>query len=197
MEYKTSNRYKVVLLGDTNVGKTSLVERWIKDTFTTNSACTVGIAFGRKDVVVDNETICIQVWDTAGQERYRSIIPSYIRNADVILICTSVLPGGSFITPKSIKYHLDMAKLVDGAKIILVGTKVDSDSLRSYYQHLLIYANINSYDLLYTSSLNNKGVKELFSNIASYCATREPSEVTHVILQNYVGATKNSCCSIL
>ena len=75
--------FKVVLLGDTNVGKTSILQRYAKDTFRTDIETTVGPQFMSKLVHLEgaDSTIKLQIWDTAGQEKYRSVTPIYYRDA--------------------------------------------------------------------------------------------------------------------
>ena len=78
--------YKLCLLGDTGVGKSSIVHRYIFKSFDPDSSSTIGAAYHSKDVIYNNECIRLQIWDTAGQERYRSLAPMYYRNASLVLI---------------------------------------------------------------------------------------------------------------
>eukprot|EP00117_Sycon_ciliatum_P016546 scpid50791/ scgid3516/ Ras-related protein Rab-22A; Rab-14 len=77
---------KLCLLGDTGVGKTCLVLRFVTNTFNENSECTVGASFMTKSMVVDNKTIKFHIWDTAGQERYRGLAPMYYRGAAAAIL---------------------------------------------------------------------------------------------------------------
>ena len=72
-------KYKVVFLGDQSVGKTSIILRFMHDTFDPNYQATIGIDFLSKTMVVDDKMVRLQLWDTAGQERFKSLIPSYIK----------------------------------------------------------------------------------------------------------------------
>ena len=72
-------KYKIVILGDQGVGKTSLLTRFMYESFEENYLSTVGIDFCSKTMYLDDRTIRLQIWDTAGQERFRTLIPSYIR----------------------------------------------------------------------------------------------------------------------
>jgi small GTP-binding protein len=84
------NTFKVVLLGDSAVGKTSLVKRYIFDAFEIGECMTIGASFFNKNIKhkykEEEKEINLQIWDTAGQERFRSMIPMYIRNAQIAII---------------------------------------------------------------------------------------------------------------
>ena len=72
-------KYKLVFLGDQGVGKTSIITRFMYDSFDKNYQATIGIDFLSKTMYLEDRTVRLQLWDTAGQERFRSLIPSYIR----------------------------------------------------------------------------------------------------------------------
>tara|TARA_B110000305_G_C19079645_1_gene465587 strand:- start:108 stop:512 length:405 start_codon:yes stop_codon:yes gene_type:complete len=88
--------YKIVLLGDSGAGKTSLLLRFSNDVFNINSPCTVGVDFKIKTLKVDERLIKMQIWDTAGQERFRSISQSYFRNAHGCIAVYDVTNRKSF-----------------------------------------------------------------------------------------------------
>ncbi|AMD20128.1 HCL023Wp [Eremothecium sinecaudum] len=93
---KTLTKYKIVFLGEQSVGKTSLITRFMYDTFDDNYQATVGVDFLSKTVYLDDRTIRIQLWDTAGQERFRSLTPSYIRASHVAIVVYDVTNRESF-----------------------------------------------------------------------------------------------------
>lgn len=77
---------KVVVLGNTGVGKTSMVNRYIRGHFTGNTTATIGAAFTKKDLRVNGWNVVLQIWDTAGQERFRSMAPMYYRGAHAAIL---------------------------------------------------------------------------------------------------------------
>merc|ERR1712050_357586 len=79
-------KYKVVFLGKQSVGKTSLITRFMYDTFDNTYQATIGIDFLSKTMYLEDRVIRLQLWDTAGQERFRSLIPSYIRDSSVAIV---------------------------------------------------------------------------------------------------------------
>lgn len=93
-------RYKVVFLGDSATGKTSIVTRFMYGTFESTFQSTIGIDFISKTMYLEEKTVKLQLWDTAGQERFRSLIPSYIRDSSVAVILYDVTSNtGIILTP--------------------------------------------------------------------------------------------------
>lgn len=80
------SKYKIVFLGDTYVGKTCLINRFMYDTFNENYQVTIGIDFLSKSMYVEDKVVKLQLWDTAGQERFRSLIPNYLREAAAAVV---------------------------------------------------------------------------------------------------------------
>ena len=89
-------KFKLVFLGEQSVGKTSLITRFMYDTFDSNYQATIGIDFLSKTMYLDDRTVRLQLWDTAGQERFRSLIPSYIRDSSVAVVVYDVTNRDSF-----------------------------------------------------------------------------------------------------
>lgn len=93
---KSLSKYKIVFLGEQGVGKTSLITRFMYDTFDDHYQATIGIDFLSKTMYLDDKTIRLQLWDTAGQERFRSLIPSYIRDSRVAIVVYDITKRKSF-----------------------------------------------------------------------------------------------------
>lgn len=93
---KSLTKYKIVFLGEQGVGKTSLITRFMYDTFDDHYQATIGIDFLSKTMYLDDKTIRLQLWDTAGQERFRSLIPSYIRDSRVAIVVYDITKKKSF-----------------------------------------------------------------------------------------------------
>lgn len=89
-------KYKLVLLGEQSVGKTSIITRFMYDSFDTHYQATVGIDFLSKTIYLQDKTVRLQLWDTAGQERFRSLIPCYIRDSQVAIIVYDITNLASF-----------------------------------------------------------------------------------------------------
>jgi len=121
---------KIVLIGDSGVGKTSLFQRFDSDTFQEDHIFTVGGAFAKVSIQTENGSIDCGVWDTAGQERFRNVVPMYFQKADYIIVVYDVTNKESF---DSVDSWIEMAKdkAPADAKIVLVGNKIDLNEKRS------------------------------------------------------------------
>lgn len=214
MDSNTPNpSYKVVVLGDSSVGKTSLVHRFTTNQFNTNIANTIGAAFITKDYSSKtcDRNIRFEIWDTAGQERYKSLTPMYYRNSKVALVCYDLTDiDNSF--PKG-KYWIDQLKLnndsgdVDNIKIILVGTKSDLvGNISSSIVSEFIEEN-SDIDHYVTSSKSGEGISQIFDDIidkipeqffTDYFQKLEEEEANKSqsinFLNNQFTSNANKCC---
>merc|ERR1719311_1592806 len=130
MSQKALRKYKLVFIGDQAVGKTSIISRFMYDTFDNHYASTIGIDFVSKSVPVDNGTVRLQLWDTAGQERFRSLIPSYIRDSQVAVVVFDITNRESFLS--TTKWIQDVrAQRGNDVIIVLVGNKTDLAAQRA------------------------------------------------------------------
>jgi Ras-related protein Rab-10 len=118
------HNYKILLLGDSNVGKTSLLHRFIDDTFAPTFVSTVGIDYKTKTLIKDDRKIKLQIWDTAGQERFHAITKAYIRGASGIMIVYDVTDAETFENvSKWVSYVMQFAN--DDAERLIVGNKCE------------------------------------------------------------------------
>ena len=119
-------RIKYVFLGDEGIGKTSLIVRYTKGIFLQYSESTIGCSFNAKPLELDNKKVRLDIWDTAGQERYRSMMPMYYRNSDIVFLCVDLSKASimkSFNSwLKELNNHNDNK---DKRILYLVGTKSD------------------------------------------------------------------------
>lgn len=121
--------FKVVLIGDSGVGKSNLFSRYINNEFSYNTKTTVGVEFGSKKIVIDDLKIKAQIWDTAGQERYKSITNVYYKGAKGALLCYDIT---NKITFESVdKWVPELKSSGDKeVSIVLVGNKTDLENER-------------------------------------------------------------------
>ena len=89
-------KYKLILLGDQSVGKSCILNRFLNDTFIEDYQATIGLDFQSKNVQIDNQDIHLLLYDTAGQEKFRSLIPMYTRDANIILLVYDISNRDSF-----------------------------------------------------------------------------------------------------
>lgn len=117
--------FKILVLGDSNVGKSSLLRRFVDDEFQEQYSSTIGIDFKIKTLVVDRLCIKLQIWDTAGQERFRSLSTSYFRGANGIFIVTDITNLESFNNCASIWIPLVKCHAEDDPPAIILVNKCD------------------------------------------------------------------------
>ncbi|EFC37378.1 rab family small GTPase [Naegleria gruberi] len=118
--------YKILLLGDAGVGKTSLAIKWVDGSFQENYIATIGVDFKKKDVTIDNQMIKLQIWDTAGQERYNTIQATYYRGCAGVLVVYDMTDSESFQNVQ--KWITNIEKNTspqDDITVLLVGNKAD------------------------------------------------------------------------
>lgn len=122
-------KFKLVFLGEQSVGKTSLITRFMYDTFDNTYQATIGIDFLSKTMYLEDRTVRLQLWDTAGQERFRSLIPSYIRDSSVAVVVYDITNRASF--QNTSKWVDDVrAERGNDVIIVLVGNKTDLSDKR-------------------------------------------------------------------
>ncbi len=120
---------KIVLVGDSGVGKSNILLRYLKNDFDQNSKASVGVEFGSKKFIIDDCKIKGQIWDTAGQERYRSITNAYYKGAKGALLVYDITRESSFESVD--KWIVDLKKNGDeNIMIILIGNKNDLEDYR-------------------------------------------------------------------
>ncbi|MCK4827519.1 GTP-binding protein, partial [bacterium] len=117
---------KVVMLGDTGVGKSCLVSKFVRDEFSEFQEPTIGAAYQVKNIKCkgNQKTVKFEIWDTAGQERYKSLTPMYYRGADIAMLCFDTTSKDSFDGAVSWEKELSTKGPANCIQI-LVGTKCD------------------------------------------------------------------------
>jgi Ras-related protein Rab-1A len=121
--------FKLVLLGDSGVGKSCLLLRFADDEFTDSYITTIGVDFRFRTLPINGKTIKLQIWDTAGQERFRTITSAYYRGADGIIMVYDTCDRESFDHIDSWVQEVDKYA-TDGTCKILVGNKCDNEGER-------------------------------------------------------------------
>ncbi|KAJ5079703.1 ras and ef-hand domain-containing protein [Anaeramoeba ignava] len=124
------NRLKLVLVGNSLVGKSSILIQFCDSTFSKNQEATIGVDFRFSNITVNNEEIELQIWDTAGQERFRSITNHYYRNADAIMVVYDITNESSFTQLKN-WYSEIVSSAPPQTKVMLVGNKADLENERA------------------------------------------------------------------
>ena len=121
--------YKVIIIGDTNVGKSNILTRYLKDEFSSNTKSTVGVELGIKFLKIKNIKAKIQIWDTAGQERYKAITSSYFKGSNGCFIVYDITNEASFDNVEK-WYEQIQSETSKEIPIVLVGNKCDLEDER-------------------------------------------------------------------
>ena len=205
---------KVVLIGESGVGKTSIISQFTKGIFNPDLMSTNGATFStkKKEFKESNKILSFEIWDTAGQEKYRSLAKMFFKDAAVALIVYDVTSKKSFEEIK--EYWMDLVKENGPKKVIMyiVGNKIDlsekevvnEDEARAFAEN----ENVNFW---LTSAKNSTGIDELFNEIGNQYLSPDfnnneeikqrkmrKNEVTKVnkenALQNNKNSKKQGCC---
>jgi len=193
---------KLLLIGDSGVGKSCLLLRFSDDSFTTSFITTIGIDFKIKTIELDGKRIKLQIWDTAGQERFRTITTAYYRGAMGILLVYDVTDEQSFQNIRNWIRNIDQ-HAAENVDKILVGNKCDMVSER-VVENARGQSLANEYNIKFfeTSAKSNINVVEGFTAIATDIKKRlmdspnqQGEKNTLVLNANDSTKQKDNCCS--
>ena len=157
--------FKLILIGDSCVGKSNILLKYLKNQFNENSKTTIGVEFGTKNIIINNKRIKIQIWDTAGQERYRSITSAYYKGAKGALIVYDITRKNTFDNID--KWITDLKLNVDkNICIIILGNKSDLIDKREINKNDGIKkAEMYKTAFLETSALNGDNISKAFNEL--------------------------------
>jgi len=191
-------QFKLVLLGDTSVGKSSIVIRFVKGQFSEFQESTIGAAFLTQTVPLNDCTVKFEIWDTAGQERYHSLAPMYYRGAAAAVIVYDITSQDTFTRAKSWVKELQRQGSQD-VVIALAGNKVDREEREVSTEDAKAYANENNLLFMETSAKTNVNIRELFLAIARKLPKDQDNQSNSLILdeQDYETRPKQEGCCIL
>ena len=157
--------HKVVFIGNSAVGKTSIINQYMFNSASHEHQPTVGIDFFAKTLTHDNKQVRLQIWDTAGQEKFHSLIPSYIRDSTVAIYVFDITSRESF---ESLPRWHEMVTKIANPVLIIVGNKNDLDDKREIkLEELQKFAESISAKYIETSAQSATNIIELFNLVAS------------------------------
>lgn len=160
---KTPPVYKIIILGESNVGKSSLFLRYTEDRFKEAIANTIGVNNTFKELVIDGKPVHFQMWDTAGQERFRSIVSAFYRESDGFVFVYDVTSDRSFDYMCQLLDELREA--VDPRFTLVVGNKVDcadAECLAAESERLKVLARQRGFHHYLSSAKTGENVNEMF-----------------------------------
>ncbi|KAJ1400791.1 Small GTPase superfamily [Sesbania bispinosa] len=180
--------FKVVLIGDSGVGKSNLLSRFTKNEFNLESKSTIGVEFATRTLNVDSKVIKSQIWDTAGQERYRAITSAYYRGAVGALLVYDVTRRATFENVdrwlKELRNHTD-----SNIVVMLVGNKSDLRHLVAVStEDGKAYAEKESLCFIETSALEATNVENAFAEVLT--------QIYHIVSKKAVEGAENGTASV-
>ena len=187
--------FKIVLIGDTCVGKSCILVRFSDDVFSENYVTTIGVDFRFKTMIIKNKIAKIQIWDTAGQERYRSITTAYYRGAAAIIICCDSTNKDSFYNLNNwideiAKYtDRDVDKLILMNKCDLVENRqIDKSEISKFEKE-------NGVKIMEVSAKTGDGIDKAFEYIIEKLIDKNEKKNTNTMtLQQASTNNKQGCC---
>jgi small GTP-binding protein len=164
--------FKLVLLGDSGVGKTSIVQQFESKRFDDDLESTIGASFLARELDTRAGRINLHIWDTAGQERYRSLVPTYARGASCAFICFDMSSTSTF---ESCGYWLAELERIGGRECVvaLVGNKVDLPALVEV-ETARDWADEHRMKFWAVSAKSGENIEKLFQSMAEDVAERRP-----------------------
>jgi len=198
---------KVVMVGDSGVGKSSLLKRFANRDFTGDYISTIGVDFEIKTLEIDGKTVKLQIWDTAGQERFQNITTSYYRGAHCIILVYDITQLETFEHVH--KWHRQIQEHSNSnVQILLVGNKSDLGENRQVpYEDAEEMANNLGITVFETSAKDATNVDQAFYHIANQAiqnkvhkTVRPKSESVNLDQKKHNGSKdtkKSGCCEVL
>jgi small GTP-binding protein len=183
---------RVVLIGETQVGKTSLVQYFLQGKTTDDESETVGAIFHNHEVTIDDRRVVLQIWDTAGQERYRSLGPIYYRKSKAAVAVFDLTRPDTLIALEN--WISKFRENAESPFVVVVGNKADLESdIQLQLEATNEWAAARDAECIWTSAVTGLGVDEVFNAVCQHLLnedihTEDRSEI------NPVAATDSSCC---
>ena len=157
---------KILTLGDTQVGKSSIVLRYTEDKFDDNQLSTIGIDYKTKYMKMDDSSVKVLIWDTAGQEKFQNIAKQYYKGANGVLLIYDICSRKTFERIEFWLKELKENNRIDELFICLVGNKNDMEDKREIsIEEGKKYANDNNIPFLEVSAKSGKGIIDLFKKV--------------------------------
>ena len=184
--------FKLLLIGDSGVGKSCLLLRFVDDTYTESYISTIGVDFKIRTIELEGKTVKLQIWDTAGQERFRTITSSYYRGAHGIIVVYDVTDETTFQNVKQWLQEIERYAC-EGVNKLLVGNKADLSGSRAVeYQNAKQFADQLNIPFLETSAKDATNVEQAFLTMAKQIKDRMGASA----MQNNGGAGGKSTLKV-
>uniref|UniRef100_A0A1B6DX90 Ras-related protein Rab-35 n=1 Tax=Clastoptera arizonana TaxID=38151 RepID=A0A1B6DX90_9HEMI len=175
--------FKLLIIGDSDVGKSSLLLRFADNTFSGNYITTIGVDFKIRTIDVEGERVKLQIWDTAGQERFRTITSTYYRGTHGVIVVYDVTSGESFANVR--RWLSEINQNCEEVDMILVGNKNDCpESKVVLTEDSQRFAEQKQIQLFETSAKENINVEEMFMAITKQVLKTKKERKERQAVQN-------------
>ena len=190
------DKCQLLIIGNSTVGKTSILSKYASKMFNENYIATVGLDFFTKDETIDNKIIRIKIWDTAGQERYKALTKCFFQKAQGVMVVFDVTNQKSF---DDLKFWLDSIKTHiyddDYVPIVIIGNKIDLQKRVVPKKDAIDFAEKNNYHYYETSAKTGDGVdnaiKELVKSVMNNVGKKNGRENLRLSLNK---KKSGKCC---
>lgn len=156
---------KILIIGESGVGKSSLLLRFTDDTFDIEQSATIGVDFKVKTITVDGNTVKLAIWDTAGQERFRTLTPSYYRGAQGVILVYDVTKRNTFAKLDMWLNELETYSTRTDIVKMLVGNKIDKEKVEVSREDGLKFARRHAMLFIEASAKTRDGVQCAFEEL--------------------------------
>lgn len=188
----------ILTVGETRVGKTALIYRYIDRIFYFDNKVTLGIDFKVKKIKIREQDILLKIWDTAGQERYKTLTKQFYKNAEGIILVYDITERNSFLQIEEWVKTITENKKKE-AKVILVGNKNDLiESRTTSFEEALLFSKKYDFKYFEASALSGENVDNFFEFLAEEILKykmNNPYEMNSILLKRKIKKTKKEeCC---
>jgi len=192
-------KIKIMILGETLVGKTAIITRYTKKVFAENYLTTVGIDFQNKQLNINGKKINVEIWDTAGQERFRNIAKTYFQSSDGFLLVYDITSKDSF---NKLNDWYEQIKLnaPENSKCIIAGNKSDLEEKRQVKKEEgEKFASDNNLKFYETSAKDDKNINIVFELLSNEIVNDEKTikrnkRSSQVLKKKNAKVEKKNCC---
>ena len=165
MTSEPSITFKILTIGESGVGKTCILRRFVENKFLKNHLATIGIDFKTKNLIINNQEIKLKIWDTAGQERFRNITTQYYKGADGIVLVYDVTDDASYEKIRDWMDQILSNTQKDDIGLVLLGNKCDMEPRSVTEEQGNKLAEELKISYFETSALTGQGIKEAFEQL--------------------------------
>ena len=167
---------KIIMVGDSGVGKSSIFSRYCESYYNNTSISTIGVDYNVKKLYYNDKKIKLQIWDTAGQERYRTITSSYYRGAHIIMLVFDLTNECSFT--RLIYWITEMKKYIEHNNFVLVGNKIDKiNNCQVNKKHIDKFISEHNIEYVEVSAKKNINITQAFEKLLPKLIATNPKSV--------------------